>query len=161
MNSSISHRSHRVSWGRRASQLCVASLGLVLLLVFVGVGAAGASEEEATDIWDALIHGKPTLNFRARVEIANQDTKNQSEAYTFRTRLGYGTKPFKGVSIYGDFENIAAIEQKQYFNGLGSNPRNLTTVADPTLTEVNQIYMKVHNKELLDSTVIGGRQRII
>ena len=134
---------------------------LAIALLFAAGPSLAADPEWADNVWDALTQGKPTLNFRARFELADTESATQSEAYTFRTRLGYGTKPYEGISLYADFENVAAIAESQYFSGVGTNTSGKTTIADPTATELNQVYMKISREDLLHSTAIGGRQRII
>jgi hypothetical protein len=85
----------------------------------------------------------------------------RSEAYTFRTRLGYGTKPYYGVSAFVEMENIAAAAKRNYFDGTTNNIYGLTPIADPTRTEVNQVFVKIDRPDWLGSKLIGGRQRII
>jgi hypothetical protein len=124
-------------------------------------------ETGAKDFPDALIHGKPTLNFRARVEIADLDRiaggdLGRSNAYTFRTRLGYGTKPWYGINLYADMENISAAKKDRYWNAVSNNTNSLTPIADPaTVTELNQAYLKWDRPDWYNSKLIGGRQRII
>jgi len=140
----------------------VSLLPLLLGALIVG-GTAGAEGEGASDIWEALTQGDPTLNVRGRIEIAKRADLEQSEAYTIRTRLGYGTKPFHGVMIYSDFENVAGIATEQYNNALypPTLPGDKTPIADPTMTQVNQAYMKIVREDWLGAKIIGGRQRII
>jgi hypothetical protein len=145
------------------------------LLLFVSIfsisSAAAAAEEEGSenvkedDFWYAITHGKPTLDMRARVEIADLDNKgadglNRSEAYTLRTRLGYGTKPWKGLMAYAEGENITAVAGGQYNDGTEPGSGK-TVIADPTKTEVNQVFLNLNRKDWLDTHVTLGRQRII
>ncbi len=123
------------------------------------MGAADESES-ADSLLDALIGGDVYLNMRARLELADMDGREHAEALTLRTRLGYGTKPWHGVSIYGDFENIASPTNGNYFDQV-SGDNGKTIVADPETTEVNQAYLKYSNEDLLGTTLIGGRQRLI
>jgi hypothetical protein len=134
----------------------------VIAATLIGWGTAAAEGGAgATGVWDALTGGKAHLNVRGRVEIADTDITTQSEAYTIRTRLGYGTKPYYGVSLYADFENIAAIKKEQYWDKTDSNPGNKTLIADPPATELNQAYLKIAPEGFLGTVGIGGRQRLI
>jgi hypothetical protein len=146
------------------------SLLLFVSIIFV-CGAATAAEEEGSenakedDFWYAITHGKPTLDMRPRIEIADVDNKgadgqNRSEAYTLRTRLGYGTKPWKGLMAYAEGENITAVAGGQYNDGTEGGSGK-TVIADPTKTEVNQVYFNLNRKDWLDTNVTLGRQRII
>ncbi|MBW2419830.1 MAG: alginate export family protein [Deltaproteobacteria bacterium] len=145
--------------------------------LLIGGTATAADGGEADNIWDALTQGKPTLNFRFRTEMANITNESgvgacagvaagckTSWAMTARTRLGYGTKPYKGVSAFVEMENTAPIAKQLYFDGIGgagANVNDLTPIPDPKSTNLNQAYLKITNKDLLDSTIVGGRQRII
>jgi hypothetical protein len=137
-----------------------------------------ADDDEAENGWDALTKGKPILNVRARVEIADIDTNvngvqidslARSEAVTIRTRLGYVTKPWYASSVLMDFENIAALWPSKYWNLVETNTpinfptdmRGRTAVADPSKTEVNQIFLKIGRKHWYDTWFLGGRQRIV
>ncbi len=137
-----------------------------------GSGASASTSElkqELDLLTEALIGGDLMLNVRARFEVADVDGVNsatghklrQSEAYTFRTRLGYGTKPYHGFSAYADFENIAAISHTQYWDGARSNSDNRSIIADPRTTEVNQGFGKFQRDDWLGSAAIVGRQRIV
>jgi hypothetical protein len=153
----------RAEHGRTARAV---RLLIALFALLVGASAATAEDHEAaetkgaTGFWEALASGTPTLNLRARVELANQDTFEASQAYTIRTRLGYGSMPWHGISAYADFENTAAIAQSQYYDGV-EPATGQTIIADPTMTELNQAYLKIKRDDFLDTTVIGGRQLIL
>jgi hypothetical protein len=146
---------------------------LVAASLLIGGTATAADNGEADNIWEALTEGTPTLNIRFRTEMANITNESLSNgcglspgcktswAMTLRTRLGYGTKPYKGVSAFAEMENTAPIAKQLYFSGIGTNGDDLTIIADPKSTNLNQAYIKITNKELLDSKIIGGRQRII
>jgi len=159
---SMSSLNSRRGLKRSSKGLIVGAFALLLAGVALGVPASAqaAQEQGAESIWDALTGGDPYLNMRARIEIANTTGATQSEAYTLRTRLGYGTKAFHGFSAYGDFENVATPKTSTYFDATEA-PTGQTTIADPTVTEVNQAYLKIAREDMLGSTVIGGRQRII
>lgn len=142
---------------------------LILSVLWIG-GTATAAEEEGEkakedSFWYAITHGKPVLDIRARIEMADQDNKGtsglkRSEAYTLRTRLGYGTKPWYGGMIYAEAENTTAVATNQYNNGTeGANGQ--TVIADPTNTDVNQIFFNLNRKDWLDTNITLGRQRII
>ncbi len=120
------------------------------------------SEDGAEGVWEAITQGKPVVDLRGRIEIAEQTGLGRSEAYTLRTRLGYGTKSFHGVSAYMDFENIATPTRSTYFDPTNlPNWNNLTPIADPPGTEVNQGYLEINRPDWLGSMLKGGRQRIV
>jgi hypothetical protein len=149
---------------------------LLFLSLFWICGAATAAEEEEGNsenakedgFWYAVVHGKPTLNVRLRVELADADLKgpgqtglDRSEAYTLRTRLGYGTKPWKGFMVYAEAENTTAVATNQYNNGTEGGGTGQTQISDPTNTEVNQVFLNFKRKEWRDTNITLGRQRIV
>lgn len=112
------------------------------------------------DILKTLIEeGKVSLNIRGRAEIADQEGLETSQAYTVRTRLGFTTGEFNGLSFHIDMEDIRAADYDLY-NAAGLNDQpDKTVIADPEDTELNQLYA---NLNLVDynSSVRFGRQRI-
>ncbi|MCP5040160.1 MAG: alginate export family protein [bacterium] len=140
-------------------RVLVPALIVSFVVGIAGVAAATDHDAEGT-FWDALTNGKPSLNMRARVEIADADGLDQSEAYTLRTRLGYGTKSWHGGMLFVEAENTAAVATRQYFK-VTEAPTGQTPIADPTNTEVNQAFIKFNDKDLLDLTAVVGRQRVI
>lgn len=155
----------------RSSRLCfrpisaggstfIAVVSLTAMTVLLASGAALAEDEDgAANLWEALTGGRATLNLRGRVEVADTDARTQSEAYTLRTRLGYGTKPFYGFSVYADFEDITAIKKDQYWD-LVKTDNGRTPIADPPATELNRAYLKFSRRDFLGSAAVVGRQRI-
>lgn len=127
--------------------LCL--LALAVVISSGGWAFAGQSAEaEEGPIWLQALDNdlyKISLNVRPRMEFADQDGFKNSEAYTMRTRLGIGTKPFRGFSGFAEMENIFAIDDDDYFDAVSNNENNKTTIADPTDTELNQLFLKYQN----------------
>lgn len=121
--------------------------------------AAAAEPPAATDVWNALAGGKPTLDARYRFEWVNQDgLPKDAKASTLRTRLGYGTLPYVGVSAFLEFENVTVVGRESY-NDTVNRRTAYPVVADPEATEVNQAFL---NAQLpFESGARLGRQRII
>ncbi len=94
----------------------------------------------AQEFFEFLKAGTVKANLRARWENARIDDAKVANALTLRTRLGYGTKAWHGLSAYAEFENIASADGSLYYNGVGTNTRGRTLVADPGTTELNQAY---------------------
>jgi len=131
-------------------------------MLLLAAPAWAEGEGWADGLLDSLIHGTPTLDVRGRVEVAKAEGLERSEAYTLRTRLGYGTRPWHGIRGYMDFENIATPTHKTYFDPTRQpNSRNQTVVADVSGTEVNQGFLEVSQPDWLGSKLVAGRQRII
>ncbi|GAB4108640.1 MAG: alginate export family protein [Phycisphaeraceae bacterium] len=116
--------------------------------------------QSADDILKTMVQeGKVHLNIRGRAEIADQDGRDTSEAYTVRTRLGFTTGEYNGMSFHGDFEDIRAADDDRY-NAAGLNGQpNRTVIADLEDTELNQLYVNFKIPSL-DANLRAGRQRI-
>ncbi len=117
------------------------------------------------DIFEALFSGKIHLNNRFRVELADTTGLDSSTALTNRLRLGYETKPFHGFSLFIEMENVATLDDNNYFvPATGDGTPTRTVVADPPGTEVNQAYARYKTTSLGESDVSldfkAGRQRI-
>jgi len=151
----------RDRWG--IAHLAVLHLVFSAVIVSAVPGIAEESGDEgAKGLVDALVNGKPTLNVRGRIEVAKTDPLERSEAYTIRTELGYGTKPWYGVRVYTSFENVVAATEKTYFNPTDPpNSKGQTTIADPPGTEVQTGFLEVDREDWLDSQLRAGRQYII
>lgn len=110
--------------------------------------------------FDALASGKVDLNMRLRYEYADTRGLDVSNAVTLRTRLGYGTAEYQGLSFYVDFEDVRAFDDEAYDpNRIEPIPPR-TFISDPEGTELNQAFIK-YNFQDLNIEVVGGRQRII
>jgi Alginate export len=116
--------------------------------------------ESVDDILKTMVtEGKVSLNIRGRAEIADQEGKETSQAYTVRTRLGFTTGEYNGLYVHIDVEDIRAADDSLY-NAAGTNGQpDKTVIADPEDTELNQLYV---NYEIpgLNGHVRIGRQRI-
>src|SRR5262245_4003353 len=137
---------------------CV-TLGAAAL--FATAAAADPADDVVNGIAVPIVGGTVKLDMRARYEHADADGFAPSNAATLRTRLGYGTQPWEGLSAYGELENIAAADKDAYYDGIPPNTRDRTTIADPVDTEVNQAYLMLDRPDWLGTLVKGGRQRIV
>jgi hypothetical protein len=132
------------------------------LSVGVGLAAAATAEVSANPIPAALDNEiyKISLDQRIRVELADVDGADDAQAYTLRTRLGVGLKPWKGISVYGELENTWSFDNDSYFDAV-SAPNGKTTIADPENTELNRAFVQFEKAEWMELTLKAGRQRII
>lgn len=150
--------------------------GILALLGFVASGdpSLGATRHpaheatEAPDIIRALIGGKLDLDMRFRWENAKIDGFRRSNAVTLRTRLAYGTKPYYGFMAYAGFENIVALKNENYFDGIAPNSGGRTPIPDPEHTEIDQAFLKWSSDGLGDgafarsrTSLLGGRTKIV
>lgn len=119
---------------------------------------------EPKNFYEAFFTGKIYFDNRFRIEWADTTGADSSTAVTNRTRLGYETKPFHGISGFIEMENVATPDRDGYFvpqTGDGSPSR--TPIADPPGTEVNQAYGRFDVDSIGDSGIAldfkAGRQR--
>jgi hypothetical protein len=104
---------------------------------------------------------KLTIDIRARYEFGDTDGLDQSNALTFRERLGLKTMAWNGFSAFveGEFSQAAVDD---YNGGAGPNadpfdPAN-TAIFDPETNELNQGFLQY---EGFDTVAKAGRQRIV
>ena len=64
----------------------------------------------AQELFGFLRAGSVKANVRACWENARIDGLKVANELTLRTRLGYGTKPWRGLSAYAEFENVASAD---------------------------------------------------
>jgi hypothetical protein len=125
---------------------------------------AGDEERTALDNVEFALDNKfykVTIDMRFRTELAEKKGLAQSQAPTLRTRLGAGTKPFHGFSVFAEMENVAAFCKSCYWDGVGPNPGMKTPIVDPEVTQLNRGFAKYQRKGDYPVTAIAGRQRII
>ena len=143
----------------RNKRIWVVSVGLGLLVSLVT--SATYAEESINPLpWlDNDIY-KVSIDMRGRIELADMNRLQNSEAYTVRTRVGLGFKPWHGFSGFAELENTTSADSSRYFDA-ASTPNGKTPIADPQNTELNQAFGQYQNADWADLVVKGGRQRII
>ena len=99
---------------------------------------------------------KILLNIRARYEFADQDGRQESNAFTVRTRLGFETGSLEGFSALVELEDVRIIGPENNFNPYPQPGR--TVVGDPKGAELNRAQIAF---EGYDTWAVFGRQRII
>ncbi len=125
--------------------------------------AASAAQSAATDVWaslaDAVTSGAPWLNLRYRFEQVDQGGPiRNTQANTIRTRLGYATGQWRGLSLLLELENNTHIGQDQFNDG--SDPvSDRAVIVDPDSTEVNQAALRVSAPQRTE--IIAGRHRVV
>jgi hypothetical protein len=104
---------------------------------------------------------KVSLDLRTRMELANfEDRSESSQAYMTRLRAGIGSKPFHGLTGYAELESSFAYDNARYWDGTSSNSSDQTQISDPRKTDLNQLFARYENPELLGLGATVGRQRI-
>jgi hypothetical protein len=134
---------------------------LIGLSLIANASAADPADDVVNGIAVPIVGGTVKLDMRARWEHADIDTFHASNAYTLRTRLGYGTQAWEGLSAYVEMENISTADRDAYFDGIPPNTTDRSVIPDPTDTEVNQAFGVIDRPDFGNTKVIGGRQRIV
>ncbi len=119
---------------------------------------AGSATFAAGTFTEAVAGGRVSLNTRLRYEHVDQTALRDADALTVRPRLGFTTAELGGFTGMLEFENTTALDGDAY-NQVGLNPGGAgrAVVADPTDTEVNQIWIAYKGHGL---TARAGRQRL-
>ncbi|HNQ74011.1 MAG TPA: hypothetical protein PKN95_10470 [Verrucomicrobiota bacterium] len=111
---------------------------------------------------DVIAKGKFSLNVRARYENLDQEGGTPgAHAETIRTRLGYTTASLYGFQAMIEAENVTAANKDTYAAGPGS-PVFRDVIADPTGTEINQVWLGyTYGDTNFSATVKGGREMLV
>lgn len=120
--------------------------------------AAAETAPETNTLSDALSGGKAYVDMRYRYEHVSQDGfAENAVASTLRTKLGYTTGIYKGLSAKVEFENSTNIFDDKY-NSTTNGRVVFPVVADPDHTEVNQAYLAFTGID--KTTIVAGRQAV-
>ena len=126
----------------------------------------GASAQAKT-VLEAIVGGKVSASLRYRYEyLDRQDLPAHARLSTLRAALGYETKPFYGVSLFGEFEGVTNIgptdyklptADSAYKQNLDGKNNSRPVAADPIGNELNQVMLKYSSPVL---NVKLGRQNV-
>ncbi len=127
-------------------------------LLSLGLFAALPHAASAEDIGNLLREGKPILDLRYRYEHVEQDNAlNNANAQTLRTRVGFQSGRWYGLSVLLEADHVARLGDAAY-NSTRNGQTDYSVVADPDGSEINQALLRYEHA--LGSAVLG-RQRIL
>ncbi|MDP3848293.1 MAG: hypothetical protein Q8R10_17895 [Pseudomonas sp.] len=135
-------------------------LSLLCLAISSATLSHNAVAEES--LGNILGQGRLIFEERYRYEYVDQDAVKgkpelkQADAQTVRTRLGFQTGKWYGLSSLIEADNVTRIGNES-FNSTRNGQKEYSAVADPDGTEINQALLRYDHKY---GTAIGGRQRI-
>lgn len=138
--------------------------GRLLLLMIASpalLGTVNTAFAEDDAFYSALKGGTPKLNMRLRYEGVDDGNTatDDADALTLRTRLGYQTGKLAGFDAYGEFEDVRTV---QGVSDYAPEKAGYAVVADPSITELNQAFIRYTGSDSLKGLVATyGRQRII
>jgi len=103
-----------------------------------------------------ITEGKPILDLRYRYEHVDQDnTLNNANAQTLRTRVGFQSGKWYGLSALVEADNVSRIGDASY-NSTRNGQGDYSVVADPDGSEVNQALLRYDHT--YGSAVLGRRR---
>lgn len=121
---------------------------LSILSIAVAGALSGVQQQAvAGNFLEALTGGTPYADFRLRYEESDQDnTKEDAEALTLRSRLGYKTGSFSGFSALIEIEDVMDLGVDDFNNTVDPKRAKYSVIADPNTTEIDQgfIQYKAH-----------------
>jgi hypothetical protein len=136
------------------------------------MGSANAARAQDATISDAIAQGKLILEFRGRYETVDQTKtatlKDNAQAFTLRTHLGWETGAWKGFKGLIEFSDVAHAGPEAYaVNAPGAAPPPLNgadkakypLINDPDEVELNRAQLSYALNKDLSATI--GRQRIL
>lgn len=131
---------------------CRTGAAVLVLLYSTTPGQAG-------EFTDTMLHGGAWLDLRYRAELVDQENlPRNASAHTLRSRAGYTTGVYRGLSALAEFEHIVHLGAERFNNGNEpASPYPLVT--DPDTAELNQAALRYDAP--LQTAVILGRQRIV
>jgi hypothetical protein len=106
------------------------------------------------ELMTALGSGKSTMDVRLRVETVDDSVKKDATATTARTTLAYKTADYQGFTGFIQFEDVTNFGQEHYNNNTGTGKTTYAVIADPALTQVNQVFVEAYGVKV-------GRQKIV
>jgi len=98
-------------------------------------------------------------NLRYRFEQVDQSSPvRNARANTLRSRLGYATGEWRGLSLLLEFENNTHVGQDRFNDG--SDPvTDRAVIIDPDPTEINQAVLRITASKRTE--IIAGRHRVV
>ncbi len=134
-------------------------IAIAMAAVMVAWAPASVADNFGDQMVDTFKNGEFDVNFRYRYEFVDQDgMAKDANASTLRTRLVFRTAKWNDLDVTLNMDDVHTIVASNYNstrNGQGQYP----TVADPKGTNLNIAALTYSG--LKDTTIVGGRQRII
>lgn len=129
--------------------------------LYIALIALSAPLAQAEDISQLFNDGKLILDARYRYEHVDQDNAlSNANAQTLRTRVGFQTGKWYGLSGLIEADNTSRIGDASYNNtrnGQGTLVAGNSVVADPDGSEINQALLRY---DFAQGNLVVGRQRI-
>ena len=136
---------------------------LLTTMAFYALPSVAENVEQAASLKQAILEGKPTINFKLRYENVNQDGKSETgEALTLRSLVGWKTKPFHGFSVNAELYGLSPFNDDYNDLKKGSpiaSRVKYPVIADPEDYDFHQLYLEWTG--LPESSIKLGRQAMV
>ncbi|MWV13892.1 hypothetical protein F3I62_17470, partial [Pseudomonas sp. R-28-1W-6] len=130
---------------------------LSLLSLAVASSTLSHAAFAAEDFSNLFTQGKPIFDARYRVEHVDQDNAlKHANAQTLRTRLGFQSGKWYGLSALVEADNVSRIGDAAY-NDTRNGQTEYSAVPDPDGSEINQALLRYDHQY---GSAVLGRQRI-
>ena len=148
--------------GRQRRLALATAIWLTAAIYAAAAPRAATAEKQSFDPMRLLDNDyyKIHLDIRPRIELADFENLESSQAYTLRTHVGVGSKPLYGLSAYVELQNVLAIDDGEYFDTV-EEPTGQSPIPDPEDTDLHQVFARYQNADFLGADVTIGRQVII
>ena len=158
----------------------VTSCVLMAIILAMALPVFGGEAPVANTLEEAIKNGTPLFTLRYRYEEVDQAeiildpdsgivgdevlVDKNAHASTLRTTVGYRSAAYKGFSFLIEAENITVVGDPHAYRNLGfehldNGVRDRSIVADPALTEINQVYFQWKNDA--NKAHVGRREIVI
>lgn len=125
-----------------------------MVLTGMMAGTAYADPMEVALLQEAIFSGKTSLDLRLRSEWADDSVKQDANAQTLRTVLGYKTGDYHGFKAFLEFENVGNFGREYYNSGIPGGKTQYATIGDPEISQINQVFLEGYGAKV-------GRQKIV
>ena len=91
---------------------------------------------------EALTNGTTSMQIKLAYEysdLSDDANLNAAQGLILRTRLGYKTADFNGMSAFVQFHNVSLLQDD--FSWPGGGDPNYSSIADPDGTRIHQVYL--------------------
>lgn len=134
------------------------SIAPALGLAVTSALALQANTSSAQSITDAITTGKAKVDLRLRYETVEQDNAlEDATALTLRSRLGYTTGSYEGLSATAEFEDVRVVGSQDDYSVPPTDFQtgSFSVIGDPEVTELEQGFLQFANKKV---NLKAGRQ---
>ena len=129
------------------------------ILLFMMLTNRAEPFNQYKSIHEALEHGDPSINFRARQEYATQEQLASATAYTVKSQLGYQSANFYKSNLLLEMVNVTSFFGQKYNpNSYPLQKPNYTIINDPKGTGITNA--NISSEYLPNTEIILGRQNI-